>query len=409
MTNNVDRVIHRVHDNLLQIIKKELVHPDKFYNLIKAIDSSTWDDEKAEYIEAYIQLKEEDEISFITLLLKCAGVEESILQVIIDSIIILNDYDIYFDAMDEKLYMSVNGYPIYVEEEAIKEILEMEINPIKSNNITDKYNENYLKNKTGKQLEINRASNETKPEIYTAVEYKYMELEMDINSSPKTEKALKEALDIVLERLKLQDARTQLEINKDLARFLSSELSYLPEDDALRKKIVELNGDWGNLSESMKAIKSATKQQPLTQENVAKGQLKTAAIASVGTAVVLLIIKSIDWNKVATFLLRKALMNTNAAEFLTEGAQSGAKQVLEEIEKAAKLSETTGLVDESDPQIKALKEAGVDVNGIAERFLANANMKDILSILQGEEAEEASMQARLQSTAEDGGISVDNG
>lgn len=199
------------------------------------------------------------------------------------------------------------------------------------------------------------------------------------SNSPKTEKVLKEMMDIVLDRVKSKGVRSQADINDDLANFISKQASRLEYDDPVRKKIDTT--DWSDIPDKIKEIRAADKQQPLTPESFAKGQIKTAAIASVGTLVIITILRSINWDKVLTSLMNKILMNSNAKEFLTDGAQSNIQQMIADLTKTAK---TTSLVNDEDPKIQALKEAGIDVEAIAENFLSNANPEDLMRIVSGQ-------------------------
>lgn len=348
----------------------------------------------------------------------------------------------YLDVIDDDIYLVSDGHRIRLEEETVKEILSM--NP----NMTKGFS-NFYPERKAKIIKVGSPEHPaTEAEIKSAMdalskvpnnalgelmsrekiikEEFYDKLDtiretaktriapvqigrkgttMEMNSSnPKIEVALKEVLDIVFDRLKSKGLRSQKLINHELADFVRSQSRWLAEDDPVRQQLDEMGIDWSEVADYLKKVKVANKQQPLTAQSLVKGQVKAAAVASVGTLVVLTILKSINWNKVLTGLMNKILATTNAKDFLTEGAGANIKQAIDGI-----TSGTMDLVDDSNPQIQALKNAGVDVNAIAENFLSNANLNDLMKIMTGDfEAEDLDME-RLQAPVEEAiGISVES-
>jgi hypothetical protein len=351
----------------------------------------------------------------------------------------------YLDVINDDIYLVSDGHRIRLEEETVKEILSM--NPNMSKGFSNFYPERKAKIiKVGSpehpatEAEIKSAmdalSKAKEQPINSIVELDaktklisdgyYAKLDairestktriapiqiagkgttMEMNSSnPKIEEALKEVLDIVHDRLKSKGLRSQKLINHELADFVRGQSRWLAEDDPVKQQLDEMGTDWSEVADYLKKVKVANKQQPLTAKSLVKGQVKAAAVASVGTLVVLTILKSINWNKVLTGLMNKILATTNAKDFLTEGAGANIKQAIDGI-----TSGTMDLVDDSNPQIQALKSAGVDVNAIAENFLSNANLNDLMKIMTGDfEAEDLDME-RLQAPVEEAiGISVES-
>jgi len=403
----------------LQILKLVKEDPNVTAGLIEAaqkLDTSKWSEVDKRKLDIMISLRRNNEISFISFLdttgvlanlksLDLETVKDSLRLALTskmkDGMIDISELDLVEE--NGETYIVLGDIKMYIGEDLLEEVMKVAVNPTKN------FFENYSPNKKvpiqPDLFEVPTRMPKGAVEEIQAVRDKVVEQHlakrkaeertMNVTGNQKTEKALIEALSMTHDKLKSKERRTQLQINKDLADFLVNQLTYLADDDPLVQKFQDLEDDWTNIADEMKQIRAANKQVPVTVESMKASKVKTAAVASVGTAVILLILKSIDWNKVVQFLLHKVLSNSNAAAFLTDGASG------QSLEKPDLLRH--------NPELDALADRGVDIQGIAERLIGEGDFQKIMEVFAAaeaaeiiEEAEEAedAEQSRMEGEAE---------
>ena len=407
----------------LQILKLIKEDPNVTAELIEAaqkLDTSKWSEADKKKLDRMASLRRNNEISFMSFLdatgvlanlksLDLETVKDSLRLALTskmkDGMIDISELDLVEE--NGETYIVLGDIKMYIGKDLLEEVMKVAVNPTKSSN---SFEGHYPKKKVPIQPDLFEAPTRTQEEIRAVREKvaeqhlakrKAEERTMNVTGNQKTEKALIEALSMTHDKLKSKERRTQLQINKDLADFLVNQLTYLADDDPLVQKFQDLEDDWTNIADEMKQIRAANKQVPVTAESMKASKVKTAAVASVGTAVILLILKSIDWNKVVQLLLHKALSNSNAAAFLTDGASE-------------QLMEKPDLLKHS-PELDALADRGVDIQGIAERLIGEGDFQKIMEVFaaaeeaeiieEAEEAEEAE-RSRMEGEAETEATSI---